>query len=265
MKREWSLDELVALFPSRVPDPEGAVVHRPTSSAPGRGRFTDEEASIHAVAEVMLSVGPAPEFKVRLGHSWPEGIQETQRRGFEHGLLLGIFKAAGSLSLPSVLGSCEVASYSVLCDAETTERAVHVAALRATNEALGACEWTIFTAPFPDVAVKAGEDLESALTRACQAFRAVGYDAYDEGHLLSARAREFTRVFVIRIFSPKGSYAHYFFVCPFPWSESSTAEIEKVLASLPYMEGRETGYGTRYHFLSAYSVPRSLSTRHDVY
>jgi hypothetical protein len=269
-KREWSLAELVALFPNRRPDPEGVAVSRPAGQGTGRARFTDDAEDAGGVtAEVAPAVAPAREFVVRLGHAWPDAVRGDHAEKLQRGLLLGIFKAVGRFALPSPIGSCEVTTSSVVCDGHTTERAVHVAALRASEAALGACGWTTFTPPFPDVAVEAGADLERSLQRALQAFEAVGYDARETGPSfgcdLSDLERDFTRLFVIMISTAGHSYAHYFFVCPFPWSEGTTAAIEKRLANISYQVGRDGYYGTRFHFLSAHPVPRSLAHRHDVY
>src|SRR5712692_2419230 len=120
MKQEWSLDELIALFPSRRPDARQPDAGRPAHSATASSRFVDEESAPPGEAQVTLTIAPASEFAVRLAHTWPPDVLEEQRMTLARGLLLGIFKVAAPLALPSTIGSVAVTTSAVVCNLLTT-------------------------------------------------------------------------------------------------------------------------------------------------
>jgi len=260
LKDAWSRSDLFELFPSLRPASLAGAMG-PSGPASGQGRFVDDEAGAQASAQVALSLEPARDLAVRLGHAWPASLSSDRREAHDRALLLGILKAAVRHSPPAL--ACAVTVSGVSCETATTERAVQVAAYQAFMDASGRCEWAATASPFPDVAIERDEDPEVAAERIIEAFTMAGFavDRFDPTR--GEHEIQFTWMFTVRAGAYRDSVAlpgptlHAFFVCPFAWTEDRVARLKKRRAALSYIYGRD-GESAVCHLLSAYPLPPSL-------
>lgn len=283
MKDEWSLDDLAARFPDRcrTTGPQ-ALASRPAAASDGDGAFEDDEATPPTTVKVSVTVAPAPAFSVRLGHRWPAALLPSQPESLQRGILRGILLAGRVVYRPSPIGSCAIMVTAVTCDALSTERAAHYAAYYAVRDAFDRCAWRSHAEPFPVVPIAPDEDLDLAYRRVVDTFQANGFDLEDGATSavgdLGPRLEGWTRWFVlgpeppVALPFPEKPWRAFVFVCPSPWTDALSMDVARALDRLSgradYSSPREYAFDApheyRYHFLSAYRLPRAIVDRGDV-
>jgi hypothetical protein len=262
-KREWRLDELRGLFPGLAGDVPRAA-SRPDQSTVGFGTYIVAEEGERHGASVELRLVPSGSFLLSLGHRWPFTLSAERRECLDLEILRGLFKAAMHCSPPAL--GCAVTTSFVEYRADTTEKAVHVAAYKAFKDASEKCSWTTPRGRFPKVRIERDDDLEHAWAKSLMAFEQAGFsvsDALPLNRKLSAAELVRTRIFsiwsgVTRNFSiVSGSRIHVFLVCSEPWTRERAAEIARVVHDISYDEGHD-GLVAEFQFLSAHPVPDEL-------
>jgi hypothetical protein len=135
---EWSLPDLVGLFPDLRPPASGAA--RCSVRSVGRGKYIKQVAAGPQFGDVALEGDPAERFSVYLHHAWPSTVPADVVARLNQALLRGILEAALRED-PAALG-CRVTTTAVVYQQDTTEQGTRIAASMAFQDMARKTEWT---------------------------------------------------------------------------------------------------------------------------
>ena len=149
MKRNWTLAELLSLFPGVEFD--SAAVLRCVRGARGQGRYLKQVRSHEGFAAVTLQAWPAQSFSLACTHEWPEAVSSVEAEDLDRALLQGLVEGAARVDLPPWRASivCTAVGYE---SGLTNSTAVRVAASLALQDLVDHGEWVVEGSPPEDVA-----------------------------------------------------------------------------------------------------------------
>ena len=149
MKRNWTLAELLSMFPRA--DPYSEAVLRCVRASRGQGRFVKEVRNRERFADVTLQAWPAHTFSLACTHEWPEGVSATEAEDLDRALLQGLVEGAYKAEQPPWRSSivCTAVGYKT---GLTNANAVRVAASLAVQDLVDHGEWVVDGSPPEDVA-----------------------------------------------------------------------------------------------------------------
>ena len=110
---------------------------------------------------------------------------------------------------------------------------------------------------FPTAEVIPDENLDAAYERIIQSFEGNGLKVdrveFLNQHELPSGSCQLTKMFMVTA----GNEAHFFLVCPFPWTKQWASSIvrsgSKIATGM-----RHDGHSSIFHFLSAYRLPKRV-------
>lgn len=261
VEQEWRLDRLFTTFSSLLPDDCRGVASTPLAPIKGHGSDEDPRGHVEQTVAAYVTVVPSRDFVIRLNL---DQVSEEWRVRAGQEAARGLLKAAVRLVRPPAL-ACEITASVEPRAPEVSERAFHVAAYRAFQEASHGSrynerdrlvKWT-FASPFPDVDPPTDEEsLEHAFDRIAFAFLHAGFDIdCSQGELSRSGNFDLMRMFktFLMVEGGPGEF-HFFFVCPYPWTQQAIAAFEALWHKLSYDLGHD-GYAAEKHLIVRYPYP----------
>lgn len=137
--REWTADDLRALFPALVGDPVKPV--RCTAAGAGTGAYANrDEGERRGCARVEISVEPAEALCIRFEHTWPAEREPSRAEQLDRRILAGLCEALAGGRASARFGSVVTRSV-VDYGANSTLVAFGIAASMAIQDAIRRGGW----------------------------------------------------------------------------------------------------------------------------